>query len=70
MIKEKNLKLFNKIRNLNNEGYIDINPSNQIEFNNLERVIRIKKYKKKCTNEDLTRKKEKLKDEEANVLLF
>ena len=66
---KKNLKLFNKIRNLNNEGYIDINPSNQIEFNNLERVIRIKKYKKKCINEDLTRKKEKLKDEEANVLL-
>ena len=58
---KKNLKLFDKIRSLNNEGYNQINPSTQIEYNNLDRVIRIKKYRHKCFNEDLTEKKKKIK---------
>ena len=66
---KKNLKLFDKIRSLNNEGYNQINPSTQIEYNNLDRVIRIKKYRHKCFNEDLTEKKKKLKKEEDKVLL-
>jgi hypothetical protein len=66
---KKNLKLFDKIRGLNNKGYNQINPSMDIEYNNLIRVIRIKKYKHKCLNEDLTEKKKKLKNEEDKVLL-
>ena len=66
---KKNLKLFDKIRGLNNEEYNQINPSNEIEYNNLFRVIRIKKFKRKCLNEDLTEKKKKLKNEEEKVLL-
>ena len=57
------------IRNLNNEGYNLINSSTQIEYNNLDRVIRIKKYKHKCFNEDLIEKKKKLIKEEYKVLL-
>ena len=66
---KKNLKLFDKIRGLNNEEYNQINPSTEIEYNNLFRVIRIKKFKRKCLNEDLTEKKKKLKNEEDKVLL-
>jgi len=66
---KKNLKLFDKIRGLNNEEYNQINPSTEIEYNNLFRVIRIKKFKRKCLNEDLTEKKKKLKNEEEKVLL-
>ena len=66
---KKRLKLFDKIRGLNNKGYNQINPSMDIEYNNLIRVIRIKKYKHKCLNEDLTEKKKKLKNEEDKVLL-
>ena len=66
---KKNLKLFDKIRGLNNEEYNQINPSTEIEYNNLFRVIRIKKFKRKFLNEDLTEKKKKLKNEEEKVLL-
>jgi hypothetical protein len=64
-----NLKLFSKIRSLNNEEYISINPINEIEYSNLDRVIKIKKYRQKCINQNLTKKKEKLKNDEEIVLL-
>ena len=66
---KKNLKLFDKIRGLNNEEYIEINPNNDIEFSNLDRLIRIKKYKQKYFHENINDKKEKLKNEEEDVLI-
>ena len=59
-----NLKLLSKIKSLNNEEYITINPINEIEYSNLDLVIKIKKYRQK-----LTKKKEKLKNDEEIVLL-
>ncbi len=64
-----NLKLFSKIRSLNNEEYISINPINEIEYSNLDRVIKIKKYRQKCLNRNLNNKKEKLKNDSEIVLL-
>ncbi len=64
-----NLKLLSKIRSLNNEEYISINPINEIEYSNLDRVIKIKKYRQKCLNRNLNNKKEKLKNDEEIVLL-
>ena len=64
-----NLKLLSKIKSLNNEEYITINPINEIEYSNLDRVIKIKKYRQKCINQNLTKKKEKLKNDEEIVLL-
>ena len=64
-----NLKLLSKIKSLNNEEYITINPINEIEYPNLDRVIKIKKYRQKCINQNLTKKKEKLKNDEEIVLL-
>ena len=64
-----NLKLLSKIKSLNNEEYISINPINEIEYSNLDRVIKIKKYRQKCINQNLTKKKEKLKNDEEIVLL-
>ncbi len=42
---KKYLKIFEKIWNLNHKVYNKIIPENGVEFNNLERVIWIKKYK-------------------------
>ena len=64
-----NLKLLSKIKSLNNEEYISINPINEIEYSNLDLVIKIKKYRQKCIFQNLTKKKEKLKNDEEIVLL-
>ena len=44
---KKYLKVFEKIRNLNHKGYNKINHKTGVEYNNLERIIMIKKIQKK-----------------------
>lgn len=63
----KNLKVFEKIRNLNYKDY-SFPKGNEIEYKNLDRIIKIKKIKNNNYN-DLKKKKEKLFEENDQIML-
>ena len=63
----KNLKVFEKIRNLNYKDY-SFPKGNEIEYKNLDRIMKIKKIKKNDCN-DLKKKKEKLFEENDQIML-
>ncbi len=73
--KEKNLKshekIFKKIWFLNDEEYesIDEKEDFTLSVNNLKRLMKIKKYKKKFLSPDLTKKKQIFYDEQDKILL-
>ena len=73
--KEKNLKshekIFKKIWFLNDEKYesIDEKEDFTLSVNNLKRLMKIKKYKKKFLSPDLTKKKQIFYDEQDKILL-
>ena len=73
--KEKNLisheKIFKKIWLLNDEEYesIDEKEDFTLSFNNLKRLMKIKKYKKKFLSPDITKKKQLFYDEQDKILL-
>ena len=73
--KEKNLKshekIFKKIWFLNDEEYesIDEKEDFTLSFNNLKRLMKIKKYKKKFLSPDITKKKQLFYDEQDKILL-
>ena len=64
---KKNLKVFEKIRNLNYKDY-SFPKGNEIEYKNLDRIMKIKKIKKNDCN-DLKKKKEKLFEENDQIML-
>jgi hypothetical protein len=64
---KKNLKVFEKIRNLNYKDY-SFPKGNEIEYKNLDRIIKIKKIKKNNYN-DFKKKKEKLFEENDQIML-
>ncbi len=73
--KEKNLKshekIFKKIWFLNDEEYESIDEKDDftLSVNNLKRLMKIKKYKKKFLSPDLTKKKQIFYDEQDKILL-
>ncbi len=73
--KEKNLKshekIFKKIWFLNDEEYesIDEKEDFTLSVNNLKRLMKIKKYKKKFLSPNLTKKKQIFYDEQDKILL-
>ena len=73
--KQKNLKshekIFKKIWFLNDEEYESIDEKDDftLSVNNLKRLMKIKKYKKKFLSPDLTKKKQIFYDEQDKILL-
>ena len=59
---KKYLKVFEKIRNLNHKGYNKINHKTGVEYNNLERIIMIKKIQKKYLSNNYHYMKEKIEN--------
>lgn len=66
---KKSLKVFEKIKNLNYRAFSEVVSSNRQEYNNLDRMIKIKRYKKKIFFEDMKQKKEKLRKNDDEVYL-
>ena len=73
--KEKNLKghekIFKKIWLLNDDEYESIDKKDDftLSFNNLKRLMKIKKYKKKFLSPDISRKKQIFFEEQDKILL-
>ena len=66
---KKNEKLFEKIKNLNFNVFSEVISNHQKEYKNLDRMIKIKRYKKKIFFDDMKLKKEKLQKNNDEVYI-
>ena len=66
---KKNEKLFEKIKNLNFNVFSEVISNHKKEYKNLDRMIKIKRYKKKIFFDDMKLKKEKLQKNNDEVYI-
>ena len=66
---KNNLKLFEKIKNLNYKNDNKFISKSYAEYKNLDKLIKLKRFKKKYLENDLTYKKEKLEEDQQKVYL-
>jgi hypothetical protein len=66
---KNNLKLFEKIKNLNYKNDNKFISNSYAEYKNLDKLIKLKRFKKKYLENDLTYKKEKLEEDQQKVYL-
>ena len=66
---KKNEKIFEKIKNLNFNVFSEVISNHKKEYKNLDRMIKIKRYKKKIFFDDMKLKKEKLQKNNDEVYI-